>query len=487
MQSNKNRITLEELVSGVELIETGGDLSCEISSVEYDSRRVRPGALFVALPGEHVDGAVYIEEAARRGAVAVVTQEHCAFGAGFPCVQVSDARLALARLATAFYGRPAEKLRTLGITGTNGKTTVSFMLREILMVAGWRPGLLGTVRYEIGDRILPATRTTPEAPDVQNMLSQMNRSDCDSVVMEISSHALDQHRVEGIKFDTAVFTNLTQDHLDYHGTLEKYFEVKSRLFTQIGRCAVINGDDPWGRRLLAGNRAPVEAVSYGFGEGMQVRGSDAQTGGNGSRMHITSPWGDADIRLKLIGRFNLYNALAAFAAAASLGIPVETITQALNGLENVPGRLEAIPGRKGKRVYVDYAHTDDALRNVLEALREITPGRLVAVFGCGGNRDQSKRRLMGEVASRLADYSIITNDNPRTEIPEKIAADISAGFDSDRKYELCLDRRAAIARGIELIDKKDVLLIAGKGHESVQEFNGTIIPFDDRETVREAL
>ncbi len=218
-----------------------------------------------------------------------------------------------------------------------------------------------------------------------------------------------------------------------------------------------------------------------------MRGFDPQTDANGSRMRVESPWGDIEISLQLIGRFNLSNALAAFTAAASLGVPIEIISQALNGMENVPGRLEAIPGRKGKRVYVDYAHTDDALRNVFEALREITPGKLVVVFGCGGNRDRGKRQLMGEVASRLADYSIITNDNPRTEIPEKISADISAGFDSDRKYEVILDRRAAITRGIELIGKKDVLLVAGKGHETTQEFNGTIVPFDDRETVREAL
>jgi len=487
MQSDENRMTLEELLSGVDIVETGGDLSCEISSIEYDSRRVTPGALFVALPGEHVDGSVYIEEAAQRGASAVITREHCALGGSFPCVQVTNARLALAQLAGAFHGHPARKLCMVGITGTNGKTTVSFMLREILMAALWRPGLIGTVRYEIGDRVLPAARTTPEAPDIQSMLAQMQRSECDSAIMEVSSHALDQYRVEGLEFDTGIFTNLTQDHLDYHGTLEEYFEVKSRLFSKVSRCAVINSDDPWGRRLLSENCEKVDAVSYGFGEGAQVRGIRAQTDENGSRMHVESPWGNAELSLRLIGRFNLTNALAAFAAAASLEIPVEIIAHALNGMGNVPGRLEAVSGRKGKRVYVDYAHTDDALRNVLEALREITPGKLMVVFGCGGNRDIGKRGLMGEVASRLADYSIITNDNPRTEIPEKIAADIAGGFDSDRKYEIVLDRRAAIVRGIELIGKKDVLLVAGKGHETTQEFNGTIVPFDDRETVREAL
>ncbi len=480
-------MNVEQLLKGVEILETTGDLSCEISSIEYDSRRVIPGALFVALPGGNVDGAGYIEDAAQRGAVAVLSQTPCELGGNFSWVQVSNARRAMAQIARTFYDHPAQKLSTVGITGTNGKTTVSFMVREIFKAAKKRPGMIGTVRYEIGDRVLPATRTTPEAPDIQNMLAQMKRSDCDSVIMEISSHALDQHRVEGIEFDAAIFTNLTQDHLDYHGTLENYFEVKSRLFSQIRGQAIVNRDDPWGRRLIDECCQKDRCISYGFTEEATVRGFDAQTDANGSRMKVESPWGDIEISLQLIGRFNLSNALAAFAAAASLGVSIEIIAQALNGMENVPGRLEAIPGRKKKRVYVDYAHTDDALRNVLEALREITPGKLVVVFGCGGNRDIGKRQLMGEVASRLADYSIITNDNPRTEIPEKIAADISVGFDSDRKYEVVLDRRAAIARGIELIGKKDVLLVAGKGHETTQEFNGTIVPFDDRETVQEAF
>jgi len=464
-----------------------GDPSCEISSIEYDSRRVTSGALFIALPGSQSDGFIYVEEAIERGAVAVISQMPLVLGGTFPCVQVAHARRALAQLSETFYENPAMQLCLLGITGTNGKTIISFMLREILRAAGKRPGLLGTVRYEIGDRILPATRTTPEAPDIHHMLAQMKRSACDHVIMEVSSHALDQHRVEGLEFDTVIFTNLTQDHLDYHKTLEKYFEVKARLFSQVSRSAVINFDDPWGKRLLSEHCEAVDTLSYGFEEGAQVRGLGVQTDANGSRMCVESPWGKIDISLQLIGHFNLYNALAALAATASLGIPLKIIARALNKMKNVPGRLEAVGGSKHKRIFVDYAHTDDALRNVLEALREITPGKLIVVFGCGGDRDRSKRPLMGKVAARLADYSILTNDNPRTEIPEKIAGDIAAGFDSDRKYEILLDRRAAIARGIECIGKKDVLIVAGKGHETVQEFYGTIVPFDDREAVREAL
>ncbi len=478
---------LNELLDGMETVEITGDISCDVTGIVYDSRHVEPGALFVALPGEKTDGSVYVEDAIQRGAAAVVSQAPCAFGGSFPCIHVADARLAMAHLAGRFYKHPATRLCTIGITGTNGKTTVSFMLREIFKAAGRRPGLLGTVRYEIGDRVLPASRTTPEAPDIQAMFAQMDRVGCDSAIMEVSSHALAQHRVDGILYDAAVFTNLTQDHLDYHGTLEEYFNVKSRLFNQVRRFAVINRDDLWGRRLLNDKKFIAGRVSYGFEEGAEVRGGNPVTDTNGSRMSVQSPWGHVEVTLQLIGRFNLYNALAAFAAAAALGIPVPIIVKALGEMHCVPGRLEAVPNTKGKRVFVDYAHTDDALLNVLETLRAITPGRLIVVFGCGGNRDKGKRPLMGKIAARIADYSIITNDNPRNEVPEKIAAEITAGFDSERKYEIILDRKAAIARGLGLIGKKDVLLIAGKGHETYQEFNGVIVPFDDREAVQESF
>jgi UDP-N-acetylmuramoyl-L-alanyl-D-glutamate--2,6-diaminopimelate ligase len=478
---------LEELLRGMETVEITGDLSCDITGIVYDSRHAEPGSLFVALHGEKTDGSAYIEDAIQRGAAAVVSQAPCAFGGSFPCIHVADARLAMAQLAGRFYKHPATRLCTIGITGTNGKTTVSFMLREIFKAAGRRPGLLGTVRYEIGDRVLPASRTTPEAPDIQAMFAQMDRVGCDSAIMEVSSHALAQHRVDGILYDAAIFTNLTQDHLDYHGTLEEYFNVKSKLFSQVRRFAVINRDDLWGRRLLNDKKFIAGRVSYGFEEGAEVRGVNPVTDTNGSRMSVQSPWGHVEVALQLIGRFNLYNALAAFAAAAALGIPVPIIVKALREMQCVPGRLEAVPNTKGKRVFVDYAHTDDALLNVLETLRAITTGRLVVVFGCGGNRDKGKRPLMGKIAARIADYSIITNDNPRNEVPEKIAAEITAGFDSERKYEIILDRKAAIARGLGLIGKKDVLLIAGKGHETYQEFNGAIVPFDDREAVQEAL
>lgn len=480
-------IQLEEALQGVELAEVSGRIDGVISSVVCDSRRVTPGALFVALPGAQTDGSNFIEEALRRGAVAVLTQTPCAFGGQVPCLQAGNARRAMAQIAAALYRHPADRLCTVGITGTNGKTTVSFMMREILKAAGRRPGLVGTVRYEIGERMLPASRTTPESPDLQEMMAQMERCGCDSVVMEVSSHALEQHRVDGILYDVAVFTNLTQDHLDYHGTMDEYFQAKARMFHRVRGHAVVCGDDSWGGRLLQQTASLAGSLSFGFGPGMDVRGMDPKVDAEGSRMRVETPWGPCDIRLRMIGRFNLANALAATAAAGALGISPQCTADALAGLATVPGRLEAVPNRRRKRVFIDYAHTDDALSNVLQALREITPGRLVVVFGCGGNRDTAKRRLMGAVASRLADYSIITNDNPRNEIPEKIVADIATGFDSPRKFETVLDRKAAIERGIDLIGKKDTLLIAGKGHEAYQEISGAIIPFNDLHTARRAL
>lgn len=480
-------VVFETLLEELDPVEVNGNTACEVRSIVYDSRLAKAGSLFIALPGEHSDGAEFIEDAIKRGACAIISESPCICGPDIACVQVENSREALARLSVVFYGAPAEQLCTVGVTGTNGKTTVTFMLREILKEAGKRPGLIGTVRYEIGDRMLPASRTTPEAPDIHSMFAQMVRAGCDCAVMEVSSHALDQKRVQGILYDVGIFTNLTQDHLDYHGTLDEYFSVKSRLFNQVGQFAVINSDDSWGRCLLEDKKHLSGRIAYGFEPGADVRGFEPRTDAGGSCMRVESPWGNTDISLKLIGRFNLNNALAAFAAAGSLGVPVEIIAKALAGMDCVPGRLEAVANSKGRRVYIDYAHTDDALSNVLHALRDITPGKLVAVFGCGGNRDTGKRRLMGEVASRLADYTVITNDNPRREIPEKIAADIAAGFDSDRKYEIVLDRKAAIARGLELVGRKDVLLVAGKGHETYQEFDGAIVPFDDREAVLEAF
>ena len=479
---------LETLLESVETLGVKGAADVEIRGIAYDSRQVKPGWLFVAVHGHKVDGVQYVAEALSNGAVAVVSENDLDPGAGIAQIQVLCARRALAEIATAFHGDLSRGMKMVGITGTNGKTTTAYMVRDLLRDGGFLPGLLGTVAYEIGPRSIPAARTTPEAPDIHAMFRQMKEAGCDSAVMEVSSHAIAQHRVHGIDFDIGVFTNLTQDHLDYHKDMDSYFDVKRQLFQTLaqGRSAVVNIDDPRGRRLAAAELA-ADVVTYGFDERAMVRASDAELGADGTSFRLSSPWGEARIRLNLLGRFNIHNALAALAVGGLCGIPLACMAASLENIQSIPGRLEGVPNRRHKKVFVDYAHTDDALRNVLSTLREICVGKLFVVFGCGGNRDPGKRKLMGQVAAELADHSIVTTDNPRDEEPGFIALDIIDGFDDSSQFEVVLDRRAAIEKGLRKTGRKDILLVAGKGHETYQEQRGTIVPFDDRETVREIL
>ncbi|MBI3879378.1 MAG: UDP-N-acetylmuramoyl-L-alanyl-D-glutamate--2,6-diaminopimelate ligase [Verrucomicrobia bacterium] len=403
---------LKHLLTNVAVERTEGSLEREIAGVTYNSRLVTPGMVFVAIPGQITDGHDYIANAIDRGAAAIICERNGFVAQRAAKIKVKDSREALAIAAAAYYGQPATKLRMIGITGTKGKTTVSFMVKQILETAGVRTGLLGTVRYEIGDRVIPAHRTTPEALEVHQMLAQMLRADCAACVMEVSSHALDQKRVFGIDFDAAIFTNLAHDHLDYHGTMEA-----------------------------------------------------------------------------LIGRHNIYNALAAIGAALVLNIDAKTIQRALNEFRPVPGRLEAIACGQPFGVFVDYAHTEDSLRHVLQTVREISDGRVLVAFGCGGSRDTAKRAKMGRVAAELADFSWITSDNPRKEKPEAIAAQIEEGFRGVRTdcYRVELDRHRAIDEIVREARAGDVVLIAGKGHETYQEFEDTVVPFDDRIYAQETL
>ena len=478
---------LEELLQSVEPLETNGSLSTEITSICYDSRKAEPGALFVAVPGHKVDGVEYVTEAVSRGAAAVVSENKLDLGSQVAAIQVSDARLALAQLSAHFYGEVSELMKVVGITGTNGKTTTSYMVRAILRAAGRMPGLLGTVAYEIGSRTLPASRTTPEAPEIHRFFKQMKESGCDSVVMEVSSHALALKRIHGIDFDICIFTNLTQDHLDYHKDMETYFCVKAELFKKPGHLAIVNIDDPWGKKLVDFCGTSNDLITCGFSPEADVRAFDEKVDLNGTSFRLTSPWGDGQIHLNLLGRFNIYNAIAAIAVGGALRIPMAVMEEALQNLSHVPGRLQLVPNRKNKKVFVDYAHTDDALRNVLFTLREICPGKLFVVFGCGGNRDKGKRLLMGQVADEFADYSILTADNPRDEDATAIALEIAEGFSGFDHFEIEIDRRTAIEKALQKLGKKDILLVAGKGHETYQESKGTIIPFDDRETIMEIL
>jgi UDP-N-acetylmuramoyl-L-alanyl-D-glutamate--2,6-diaminopimelate ligase len=482
---------LQKLLESTPNLAVKGPVSIEVGGIAYDSRKVKPGWLFVAVHGHRIDGAEYITEALSNGAVAVVSENDLNLGSHVAHIQVAHARRALAEIANAYYGDLSHQMKVVGITGTNGKTTTAYMVRGLLRDGGFLPGLLGTVAYEVGERTIPAARTTPEAPDIHSMFQQMKEAGCDSVVLEVSSHAIALQRVHGIDFNIGVFTNLTQDHLDYHKDMDTYFNVKAKLFQTLekrhDRSAVINLDDPWGRKLIEERKPDADVVTYGFNERAMVCASEAKVDENGTRFRVDAPWGESRVHLQLLGRFNIHNALAALAVGGLCGIDLKVMVQSLERIKSIPGRLELVPNRRHKKVFVDYAHTDDALKNVLSTLREICRGKLIVVFGCGGNRDRGKRRLMGLVASQLADFSIVTSDNPRNEEPGAIAADIIEGFDDQNRFEVCLDRRAAIEQGLRLTGRKDILLVAGKGHETYQESKGTIVPFDDRETVREIL
>ncbi len=466
------------------------DADPDIKGIAYDSRMVKPGFAFFALSGHNQDGNQFVQDAIIRGAAAVITGDPSAACAGNSvCITVPDARTAMAYVSSAFFENPSDKLRVIGITGTNGKTTVAFMIRGILASVGEKPGVIGTIAYEIGDRTIPAQRTTPEAPDIQGMLAQMARVGCNAAVMEVSSHALLQRRVLCVEFDAAVFTNLTQDHLDYHGCMENYFRAKTLLFPPCSSgnkplTAIINLDDPWGMKLAAiVNEGHGHMITYGLHPEAMVCATNLKVGAGGSEMLVRSQWGETKISLKLLGRFNVSNALAAFACCAALGVAPSLIAASLSEMDSVRGRLERVKTGRDFTVFVDYAHTEDALKNVLITLREITSGRLIVVFGCGGNRDRKKRPLMGATVARLADYGIITSDNPRKEAPSDIIAEIERGFEGSANYEIVQDRREAIGRGLALARKGDVLLIAGKGHEIYQELADRTIPFDDREVV----
>ena len=484
---------LKHLIAHLKTLELQGLDDREVVGITYDSRRVTPGMVFVAIPGRNQDGHQFIPNAIDRGAAAIICEQNGFLPQRTVRIKVADSRAALAHVAAVFYQRPSSQLKVIGVTGTNGKTTVAFMIKAILEAAGIKTGLLGTIRYEIGERIIPAQRTTPEALEVQQMLAQMVRAGCQACVMEVSSHALEQKRVAHVEFDVAIFTNLTRDHLDYHGTMENYYAAKKKLFTTLRSpvkksVAAINIDDDFGGRLAMDNELEVR-LTYSLRQQSHIRATDVQLARDVTRMRIETPAHQFTCRLPLIGRHNVYNALAAAAAAYALRLEPDGIQKALESMPPVPGRLESITHGQPFAVLVDYAHTDDALFNVLTTLREITPGRLLLAFGCGGSRDAGKRPKMGKVAAELADFSLITSDNPRKESAAAIAAQIEIGFRTVRQdgYRIELDRRRAIEDLIRAARPGDTVLIAGKGHETYQEFEDTVVPFDDRAYAQETL
>ena len=469
-----------------------GSLDREVESIAYDSRRVQGNTLFVAIRGEKSDGHQFVDQAIEQGASVIVAEREISSPRA-TCLVVEDSRSALADLSSAFYGVPARKLKMAAVTGTNGKTTTTFLIKHICEKAGMRCGLLGTVQYEIGDRILPAIRTTPEALDIQELLAQIVNAGGRAAAMEVSSHALAQDRTRGIEWDVAVFTNLTQDHLDFHRTMENYFEAKAKLFQNLplqskkkGASAVINIDDRYGEKLVDRLAGKIPVVTYGLGLHADFRASNYRTEFAGTSYQLDARGRSYLVRVPLIGRFNVANSMAALAAATVMGVNLRAAILSLARSPQVPGRLELVPAKRQFQIFVDYAHTDDALRNVLKTLRELKPRKLIVVFGCGGDRDRKKRPLMGRVTDELADHAIITSDNPRKENPDTIINEVEKGFGSTH-YEKIVDRSEAIRHAVAMAQPRDLVLIAGKGHEKYQEFADHTIPFDDIQVARRAL
>ena len=469
----------------------------EVRNVQYDSRRVERGDMFVAIRGTAFDGHAYISGAVNNGAIVVVMENDSAMPdsyfmhAGVTKVVVPNTRVALARMSAQYYGHPSEHLSVVGVTGTNGKTTTAHLIASIAEHQGGKAGLIGTIEYRIGDEVMPSTHTTPESLELNALLSRMVAAGCSSAVMEVSSHSLDQHRVHGVSFSVGVFTNLTQDHLDYHGSMEKYFEAKSVLFRSLGEesWAVVNVDDPCGTKLLAMTRA--RTLSFGMTGPADISAEQVSLSIRGTTCLIRHGGESMQIETPLVGKFNVSNILAAFGAGIALGISKPAIGLALKAMAPVRGRFEPISSPQGWTAIVDYAHTPDALEKALHAVHDVFSaserGRIITVFGCGGNRDTSKRPKMAAVATALSDMTIVTSDNPRLEDPALIIAQVAGGALPGKTVEKIVDRREAIVRALALARPHDVVLIAGKGHEDYQVIGDKKVHFSDKEIVQDYI
>ena len=461
----------------------------EITGITADSRQVRPGMLFVAIPGFTRDGHEFVADAISRGAVAVAVERNVVVPDGISRIVVSSSREALAHLSSAFFRHPSRQLSVIGITGTNGKGTTAYLIEAMLSRAGRPCGIIGTMGAKIGDTTIDLERTTPEAPELQRLLSEMVHDGMRYVAVEVASHALALHRVTDMKFAAAVFTNLTQDHLDFHKTFDEYRATKGQLFGMVepDGVSVVNADDPEGTAMAAASRARV--VTYGIASNADVRARDVRLHLAGAEFRVESPHGSATVRSRLHGRFNVYNSLAAITVAQWAGVSLDGAVPTLESFAGVPGRFEALNQGQPFGVVVDYAHTPDGLQNVLQTAKDFVRGRTIVVFGCGGDRDRTKRPIMGRLAAQLADIAVVTSDNPRTEEPVAIIEEILAGIRErdTAKIEVEPDRRKAIYRAIEVARPGDMVIIAGKGHEPYQEIKGVKHPFDDRVIARDAL
>jgi len=485
--------TLESILEGLPC-DVIGSAKISIDDIVFDSRQVKPGALFVALRGVHQDGHAHVAAAVKAGAVAVIVEKDIAVSS-VTIVKVKDSLKALAHVSLRFWDYPSNRLRMVGITGTNGKTTTSYLIESIFSAAGWPTGVMGTINYRFKNESVPAPNTTPFSSEIQRFLSKIIEKGGQACVMEVSSHALELGRVEGIEFDVAIFTNLTQDHLDFHKTMEAYAAAKAKLFEQITaespksypRAVILNADDSWAEKFAARTKAPI--LRYRLNAHADLYTRNLVCDATGSRFDLHASGHTIPVKLPLLGDYNVMNALAAAGAALSQGIDLKTIGQGLEQIDGVPGRMERLVSPKGFTVVIDYAHTEDALRQVMTALKRLKPHCLLTVFGCGGDRDRTKRPMMGEAAANMSDEVIVTSDNPRSEDAGRIALDVEVGVRRVRSdhYQIILDRETAIAAAFEMAVAGDIVLIAGKGHENYQILKDRTIPFDDREVARRLL
>ena len=472
---------LKDLLQGIEIQDATADLNMEISSVAYDSRKVAAGGLFVAVSGFASDGNRFIPMAMEKGAVAVVTAKRP--DGNVPYILVESDRLALALIGCNFFSQPAKSMTLIGVTGTNGKTSVTWLLKQVLeTVTGHKAGLIGTMENRIGDEVLPTDRTTPESFELQGLFARMRDADCRYAIMEVSSHAIALHRVGGVRFDVAAFTNLTEDHLDFHKTMEHYCDTKAELFARCNK-AVLNNDDSWFERIGALAKCPVVTTSA-KGQA-DLYAEDVELLSDGIRFTAVSNGEKTPIRLPIPGRFTVYNVLTVLGIVKALGIDLSDAAKALEQVQGVKGRVEVVPTpNRPYTVLIDYAHTPDGLENVIRSVRDFCKGRIITVFGCGGDRDPIKRPVMGRIGVELSDVAIITSDNPRTENPDAIISDILAGVTPEMgQYITITDRRQAIVRAMDMAQENDIIILAGKGHENYQEIQGVKHHLDEREEV----
>ncbi|MDT8901691.1 UDP-N-acetylmuramoyl-L-alanyl-D-glutamate--2,6-diaminopimelate ligase [Anaeroselena agilis] len=489
--------TIQQLAAQLKDVHITGDAGREITSLAYDSRAVKPGALFVALAGSKADGHDFVAAACRQGAAAVLIDKDVPVDPGVVVLKVPDSRAAMLSIAPYFYDYPSRKLRLIGVTGTNGKTTTTHLIRAILRAAGYRVGLIGTIHTVIGEKTLPVKNTTPDVIDLQALFADMVVAGVTHVIMEVSSHAIALGRISGSEFDTGVYTNITRDHLDFHHTFENYIAAKAELFSLVSapgatkgnKAAVVNTDDPAAAVMLAACRC--RQLTYGVENPADLTAAAISVRARGASFTVKGPFGDLPLALKITGVFNVYNVLAAVGAALVEGVSPAVVKQALEEFASVPGRFELVDAGQPYTVIVDYAHTPDGLENILRTARQFATRRIIVVFGCGGDRDRTKRPIMGRLAMDYGDIVIATSDNPRSEDPAAILAEVEVGLKEKQTaakgYEIIVDRRTAIARALRIAEPDDVVVIAGKGHETYQVLKDKTIDFDDRAVAREII